>query len=299
MCRIYLKLLAIVAICTMVSCGPKKGIVTKKKDQNKRTEVVVAQPKPKVNDVDPSIISESQPVVKDDIEIPVQIKARIPKSSGAIDVYIAEYADIAITEMRRYEIPASITLAQGILESAAGRGRLAVEANNHFGIKCHGWKGDKIYHDDDRSEECFRKYDDPLESYEDHSKFLTQRQRYALLFDLKIDDYKAWAKGLKKAGYATDRRYPKKLIEIIELYDLDEYDREALKGFKRNKRKGRNVKQIETTLPPTVISYVVKQGDTLFGLSRRFGMSVTDIKSLNGLTGDTINIGQTLKVVAK
>merc|ERR1712173_570087 len=98
---------------------------------------------------------------------------RTPKSSGAIDVYIAEYADIAIAEMLRYEIPASITLAQGILESGAGRGRLAVEANNHFGIKCHGWKGRKIYHDDDRSKECFRKYDDPLESYEDHSKFLT------------------------------------------------------------------------------------------------------------------------------
>lgn len=114
-------------------------------------------------------------------------------------------------EMRKYKIPASITLAQGILESGSGKGRLAVEANNHFGIKCHGWTGKKIYHDDDASQECFRKYDYAKSSFEDHSTFLTTRGRYSKLFDYKVDDYKSWAKGLRAAGYATDRKYPQKI----------------------------------------------------------------------------------------
>ena len=121
------------------------------------------------------------------------------------------YSDIAKENMRSHKIPASITLAQGILESGSGRGRLAVKANNHFGIKCHGWKGAKIYHDDDRSQECFRKYKKAETSYEDHSEFLTGRKRYAGLFKLKQSDYKGWARGLRAAGYATDRKIPSKI----------------------------------------------------------------------------------------
>lgn len=139
--------------------------------------------------------------------------------------YIEIYRDIAIHEMNAYKIPASITLAQGLLESANGNSRLAVQANNHFGIKCHkGWSGEKIFHDDDAKDECFRKYKSAHESYEDHSKFLTTRSRYASLFDLELTDYKGWAKGLKKAGYATSPIYADKLIEIIERYKLNEYD---------------------------------------------------------------------------
>ena len=139
--------------------------------------------------------------------------------------YIDQYKNVAIEQMKHYGIPASITLAQGILESGAGKSELAVKANNHFGIKCNGWTGRKSYHDDDERGECFRAYDNVYESYEDHSKFLTGRQRYSSLFNLKKDDYKGWARGLKAAGYATDPRYADRLIEIIQLYKLYEYDK--------------------------------------------------------------------------
>lgn len=140
--------------------------------------------------------------------------------------YADRFAPLAVAEMYRCGVPASITLAQGILESRAGQSELAVKGNNHFGIKCHNsWKGGKMYHDDDRKGECFRKYDSPEESYRDHSDFLRYRERYRFLFDYNVTDYKAWAYGLKKAGYATDPSYPGKLIRLIEEYDLHEYDR--------------------------------------------------------------------------
>ena len=147
--------------------------------------------------------------------------------------YISKYSSVAVDEMNRYNIPASITLAQGILESGNGESRLATEGNNHFGIKCHDWKGPKIFHDDDEEQECFRKYSAPEYSYRDHSIFLTSRQRYSDLFDLSISDYKNWAKGLKKAGYATDKNYPNKLINLIENYKLFVYDEIVLKKRKK------------------------------------------------------------------
>lgn len=139
--------------------------------------------------------------------------------------YIERYAGIAVQEMYRSGIPASITLAQGLLESGYGRSELALKSNNHFGIKCHNnWKGGRVYHDDDAKGECFRKYDTPEESYRDHSDFLRYRDRYKFLFDYKVTDYKSWAYGLKKAGYATDPSYPSKLISLIEDYKLYVYD---------------------------------------------------------------------------
>jgi uncharacterized FlgJ-related protein len=139
--------------------------------------------------------------------------------------YIEKYKDIAIQEMAEFGIPASITLAQGALESGNGNSRLATEANNHFGIKCHtGWEGPSIKVDDDAKNECFRKYEHAIESYKDHSFFLSQRGRYAFLFDLDITDYKGWARGLKQAGYATNPKYADLLIKIIEENDLHKYD---------------------------------------------------------------------------
>ena len=138
--------------------------------------------------------------------------------------YIAQWKDVAISNMEQYGIPASIILAQGILESASGNSRLARKANNHFGIKCHGWQGKKVYHDDDRRQECFRKYSSASESFQDHAVFLSTKNRYAFLFDLKSDDYKGWARGLKRAGYATNPRYPQLLIKIIEDHRLYDYD---------------------------------------------------------------------------
>src|SRR5690554_6163744 len=142
-------------------------------------------------------------------------------TSNTVTQYIDLYQETAKSNMREHGVPASITLAQGILESGSGNGRLAREANNHFGIKCHtGWKGDTIFHDDDAAQECFRKYRHASESYRDHSLFLTSRARYNDLFKLKKDDYEGWAKGLRKAGYATDPKYPDKLIGLIERYEL-------------------------------------------------------------------------------
>ncbi len=144
--------------------------------------------------------------------------------------YIGQYADLAMKEMKRTGIPASIKLAQGCLESDNGNSRLARRGNNHFGIKCHDWTGGTIYHDDDRRNECFRKYGSDYESYIDHSLFLTTKGRYASLFDLRPDDYRGWARGLKSAGYATSRSYAKTLIRIIEENELDRYDAMVLEG---------------------------------------------------------------------
>lgn len=138
--------------------------------------------------------------------------------------YIDQYKDCAIEQMLKWKVPASITLAQGLLESGAGQSRLATKGNNHFGIKCHGWSGNSIYHDDDKSNECFRAYKSPFDSFEDHSRFLVNGKRYQGLFKLKLTDYKGWARGLKAAGYATNPRYAEQLIDIIQLYRLYEYD---------------------------------------------------------------------------
>ncbi len=144
--------------------------------------------------------------------------------------YILTYADLAMKEMARVGIPASITLAQGCLESNNGNSTLAVKANNHFGIKCHEWDGKTIYHDDDRRHECFRAYPSPYESYRDHSIFLTTSTRYASLFELNPHDYRGWARGLKKAGYATSNTYSRLLIKIIEENELYRYDILVLEG---------------------------------------------------------------------
>ncbi len=152
--------------------------------------------------------------------------------------YIEKYKDIATKKMKEYKIPASITLAQGILESGNGNSRLARKANNHFGIKCHkDWNGKKFRLDDDKRRECFRKYKSVEESFSDHSYFLTQRSRYLFLFKLDITDYKGWAYGLKKAGYATNPKYPQLLIKIIEENKLYKFDQTTASSIKPKKKK--------------------------------------------------------------
>lgn len=144
---------------------------------------------------------------------------------ASYDKYIKQYSGLAVEHMHKYKIPASITLAQGLLESGAGQSVLARKSNNHFGIKCHSdWRGGKVYHDDDHRGECFRKYKRVEDSYTDHSKFLAERSRYDRLFKLNIKDYKGWARGLQKCGYATDRAYANKLIKVIEDYELYRFD---------------------------------------------------------------------------
>lgn len=167
-----------------------------------------------------------------------------------VEEYIMTYKDIAMEKMEIYRIPASITLAQGILESGIGNSELARKANNHFGIKCHkGWTGKTYHMDDDTKDECFRKYNDAEESYRDHSIFLTTRDRYAGLFDLDITDYKAWAGGLKKAGYATNPRYPQLLIKIIEENRLDKFDKGISPSYASSKEIDTGISSAYTNLP--------------------------------------------------
>lgn len=249
----------------IVSCGSKQKIVTKKKSS-----------KPKIE----RVLKTTKPVTKPTPKSPSKTGTHMT----AVEAYIANFSGIAKEEMRKYKIPASITLAQGILESGSGQGRLAVKANNHFGIKCHGWTGQKIYHDDDASQECFRKYKHAESSFEDHSTFLTSRSRYSKLFQLREDDYKAWAKGLRAAGYATDRKYPQKLISLIERYQLYRFDDEVLgKQHSAKVVKESNIK-----------SHTVIKGDTLYSLSKTYNTTVKQLKAINGLKDNELSIGQVL-----
>lgn len=246
------------------SCKSRKGIVTKKqKDNTKPVEVTQKDNEQKSEEESPAVYVTST------------------------EHYIDLHKATAQQEMSLYGIPASITLAQGILESGSGRGRLSVEANNHFGIKCHEWTGKKIYHDDDEKQECFRKYKDAKYSFRDHSLFLTERKRYSNLFKLKIEDYKGWAKGLKAAGYATDRKYPQKLISLIERYKLYEYDKEVL---------GDKYKKFELPKSEGRITYTVVKGDTLYSISRAHNITVEELQNINGLSDTGLSIGQVLVV---
>lgn len=155
------------------------------------------------------------------------------------EAYIEKYAQLAVDEMFRSGVPASITLAQGMLESSNGQSYLAVKGNNHFGIKCHDWTGGRVFFDDDRKGECFRKYKSVEDSFRDHSDFLRYRDRYKFLFDLRTTDYKGWAYGLKRAGYATDPAYPRKLINLIETYDLTRFDETDAAKVRKDKRLSR------------------------------------------------------------
>ncbi|MEI6456093.1 MAG: glucosaminidase domain-containing protein [bacterium] len=172
---------------------------------------------------------------------PVVILAQKPDYNTLVKNYIKRFSGVAAKEMMLYRIPASITLAQGIIESNAGQSRLAVDANNHFGIKCQkDWSGKTYYQDDDAPNECFRKYDTPWESFRDHSYFLTQRSRYKALFDLDVTDYREWAKGLKAAGYATNPQYADLLIKTIENYELYRFDNASFQGTFGDTLSGRN-----------------------------------------------------------
>lgn len=208
--------------------------------------------------------------------------------------YIEKFAPIAVKKMLTHKIPASITLAQGVLESGSGRSELALKSNNHFGIKCHtNWTGESVTHDDDEKGECFRKYEYPETSYEDHSAFLTQRKRYEFLFSYGTKDYKKWARGLKDAGYATDPKYPEKLIKIIEDYKLYEFDDFKEKDFKYAKIDTKIEEKLEDNIDKNTF-YEVQKGDTLYSISKRFMISVEDLKDRNNLKDNTISIGQKL-----
>jgi flagellum-specific peptidoglycan hydrolase FlgJ len=268
--------LYILLVIFISSCGSsKKSIAT----ASRNTEALSKVPRPDLR------LKENKDKGK------MVSKAEVDLGLSLVERYIIDYASIAQEEMRLYGIPASIKIAQGILESGSGNGSLTSRSNNHFGIKCNGWQGEKVYHDDDEAQECFRKYNDPKYSFRDHSLFLFERNRYAFLFDYRSDDYTSWAVGLKRAGYATDPRYPQKLISLIERYNLNEFDKEVL---------GKN---INVPLPKSKRSsnrtlgfYLVKKGDTLYNISEKFDITVEELKLINKLKYDHIQIGQELKV---
>lgn len=264
---------------------PKRKVVVKKTSETvKENKTVVEKP---------TITKPHKPLLEqNDTEVLIAT-SKISVSKNTIEDYISLYAPVAMQSMKTYGIPASIKLAQGILESGSGNGTLCREANNHFGIKCKDeWTGETISHTDDAPDECFRKYKSALESYNDHSEFIAHRVYYKNLFTLDKSDYSAWAKGLKKAGYATDPKYAQKLISIIERYKLYEYDREVLQnGYVAS------IRTVEpTTFAETISDYIVQPGDTLYAISQRFNSTVDKIKQLNNLSENTISVGQRLIV---
>lgn len=201
------------------------------------------------------------------------------------EIYIEQFATLAVEEMYRSGVPASITLAQGLLESGYGLSELAVKGNNHFGIKCHNnWNGKKMYYDDDRKGECFRVYPSPEQSYRDHSDFLRYRDRYKFLFDYKITDYKSWANGLKKAGYATDPAYPKKLINLIETYKLYEYDRKPASFAKSDRKNKRNPEKTKVEKVKTETVKAEKPSASVVEVEQELPKSPNEIEQVEALT---------------
>lgn len=199
--------------------------------------------------------------------------------------YISTYKGTAISHMKKYKIPASITLAQGLLESGAGKSALTQSSNNHFGIKCHNdWKGEKVYKADDNPNDCFRKYKKAEDSFDDHSRFLAERQRYKSLFSLDITDYRGWAKGLQKAGYATDKAYANKLIKLIEDYELYQYDKQGKSKDKIKEEEKRYITQNYKHTPYKThnLVYVVAQhNDTYEAIATEFGFKPKDLYKYN------------------
>lgn len=299
------KIIVFICIIIFASCGSSKPVVTTTKSSKPVVRTVrkhVYKPtdsKPAVQikkvESNPNPSKVEDPIDTKYIEI-LEATTRVKVTTAMVLQYIQDYKKIAKDDMVQYGIPASITLGQGILESGAGTGPLSVQANNHFGIKCHKeWTGASVKYDDDTAQECFRKYNNPSESYRDHSLFLTSRERYSKLFKLEKNDYKAWAIGLKNAGYATDVSYPTKLIALIERYELQKYDTEVL-----------GVDYIPVHTPPTengtAVSgpnentHQVEKGDTLYSLSKKYNISVNDLKQKNNISDSGISIGQNLIV---
>lgn len=286
------------------ACGSSRPVIAYTKSIKKPTKSAA---KTVVKSTQPVAETKTQPV--NTVETPIEnsnktanstevlaATTRVKVTTAMVLEYIEKYKEIAKQDMIDYGIPASITLGQGILESGAGTGPLSIQANNHFGIKCHKeWTGPSINYDDDTEQECFRKYTEPNESYRDHSLFLTTRDRYSKLFKLEKDDYKSWAQGLKDAGYATDVAYPTKLIGLIERYQLQKYDAEVLgkeyvPTVVTSNEKKPSVAELSADL------HEVIKGDTLYSISKRYNISVEDLKKKNNIPDNGIAIGQKLIV---
>ena len=288
------KIVLFVFIMLVVACGSSKRTAKSSKSHSKKPNTTVVRNVKKPISRKPSatrtVTQPSKSGGKSSETEILQATTSVRVTNDIVWEYINQYKDIAKDNMRKYGIPSSIIMAQAILESGAGTGPLSRSANNHFGIKCHKeWTGPSVSHDDDSAGECFRKYDQPGESFQDHSTFLTTRSRYASLFTLDKDDYKAWAKGLRNAGYATDSKYPEKLIGLIDRYQLNKFDAEVL----GTKFVAVNTKE---SASPESDTYQVSQGDTLYSISKKFNLTVDELRRKNNLSENAISIGQNLKI---
>lgn len=215
------------------------------------------------------------------------VGAQAQKRNSRYTEYINKYSDLAVEQMRLHKIPASITLSQGLLESGAGNSELARKSNNHFGIKCgSSWRGRTVRHDDDARNECFRAYSHPRDSYEDHSAFLTRGARYAFLFNLDITDYKGWARGLKKAGYATDPSYANRLITIIEDYDLYKYDSKGAFSERKLRKEPWLMNPHQVYLANGIAYVIARNGDTFKSLDKELDISWRSLVKFNDLQRD-------------
>jgi flagellum-specific peptidoglycan hydrolase FlgJ len=287
----FKKILLVLTLLTLLSCNVTKPVIITKKASPSSSKKVATRSVKKTNEAKPILKKEQR---NDDGEV-IESTSVTYVGTDVIGRYIFDYKDIAMSNMRIYGIPASIILAQGILESGAGRGDLCIRANNHFGIKCHeGWTGESVRHDDDASQECFRKYDEPAESFNDHALFLTGRSRYSSLFNLAKEDYKGWANGLRRAGYATDPKYPEKLISYIERYNLGQYD--ALVMGRDYAPTENQTTRIAAFDSQNRSLYEVQKGDTLYSISKKYNLLVAELKQINNLSANTLSIGQKLKV---
>ena len=281
------KIALLLFVLLAASCTSRKVVIqtTRSKNYKPITKVDVVKPTETLNPV--VNLTDSVKTIEPKTEI-LEATTRVKVTTEMVLAYINLYQPIAKSNMVQYGIPASICLGQGILESGAGTGPLSAIANNHFGIKCHqDWNGPSVKYDDDAAQECFRKYNQASESYNDHALFLKSRRWYEPLFKLEKDDYKGWAKGLKAAGYATDPKYPEKLIAIIERYHLDQYDAEVLG------------KEYVAPAAQAIIKkkeYEVIKGDTMYSVSKKFNISIDDLKAKNNIFDNTISVGQLLIV---
>ena len=277
------KLALLFVVLLVASCNSRRVVIQTSRSGKYNPQPTVVIKKSEDNNARTS--SNSNNTSKTEI---LEATTRVKVTTEIVLAYISQYKDIAKNNMKQFGIPSSICLGQGILESGAGTGPLSSLANNHFGIKCHqDWAGPSVKYDDDSAQECFRKYDQAGESYNDHALFLKGRKWYNPLFKLDKADYKSWAKGLKAAGYATDPKYSEKLIAIIERYHLDQYDAEVLG----------NDYVVKSVEPKSKYKeYQVSQGDTLYSISKKFKVSIDDLKKKNNISDNALSIGQNLIV---
>ena len=303
----FKNLISILLLTLIIGCGAKKQVVavTQPKPISKNVKIV-----PKITDK-VVVVSQSNDVKKPSVSNDSQVleaTSKVKVTNAMVLAYIAKYKEIAKSNMVQFGIPASITLAQALLESGSGVGSLCLQANNHFGIKCRAdWTGPSVKYDDDALQECFRKYADPKDSFKDHSTFLLSKSWYSKLFKLDIKDYKSWAKGLKAAGYATDPMYPQKLINLIEKNKLYEIDNEVkphelsmevkdLQKIEVEKDTVSEKEVVETQESNSQNYYTVQPKDTMYSLSKKFNISVDELKLINNLTLNGLSIGQNIKI---